>query len=93
MDLRKLVIEHRETANKLRNEIKDSKVVSMFDVNCRGIRDIIADKHTKIADEIIELIAKRAKKMANSTMDSFDQLNMAIESAPKDIEDLSNIKD
>jgi len=45
-DLQKLVIEHRETAEKLRNEIKDSKVVSMFDVNCRGIRDIIADKHT-----------------------------------------------
>ena len=65
----------------------------MFRVNCRGIRDIIADKHQRIADEIIELIAKKAKKMANETMDSFDRLNLAIESAPKDIEDLSSIKD
>ena len=65
----------------------------MFRVNCRGIRDIIADKHTKIANEIIELIAKKAKKMANETMNSFDELNLAIESAPKDIEDLSAIKD
>ena len=65
----------------------------MFRVNCRGIRDIIADKHTKIAKEIIEIIAKRAKKMANETMDSFDRLNLAVESAPKDIEDLSSIRE
>lgn len=93
IELRKLVVEHRDQANKLRAEIKDFTVVSMFRVNCRGIRDIIADKHTKIADEIIELISKKAKKMANETMDSFDRLNLAIESAPKDIEDLASIKD
>jgi len=52
----------------------------MFRVNCRGIRDIIADKHTKIANEIIELISKKAKKMANETMDAFDRLNLVIES-------------
>ena len=67
--------------------------MSMFRVNCRGIRDIIADKHTKIAKEIIEIIAKRAKKMANETMDAFDRLNLAVESAPKDIEDLSSIRE
>ena len=65
----------------------------MYKVNCRGIRDIIADKHTKIANEIIELISKKAKKMANETMDAFDRLNLAIESAPKDIEDLASIKE
>ena len=92
-DLRKLVIEHTEQAKKLRSEIKDSTVVSMFRVNCRGIRDIIADKHQKIATEIIELISQKARKMANDTMDAFERLNMAIESSPKDIEDLSQIKD
>jgi len=92
-ELRKLVVEHTEQAKKLREEIKDSCVVSMFRVNCRGIRDIIAAKHEKIAAEIIELIAKKAKVMANGTMDAFDRLNLAIESAPKDIEDLSAIKD
>ena len=65
----------------------------MFRVNCSGIRDIIATKHEKIATEIIELIAKKAKVMANGTMDAFDRLNLAIESAPKDIEDLSAIKE
>ena len=92
-ELKKLVKEHTDQAKKLRDEIKDSCVVSMFRVNCRGIRDIIATKHENIAADIIELIAKKAKVMANGTMDAFDRLNLAIESAPKDIEDLSAIKD
>lgn len=88
-----MVVEHTEQAKKLRAEIKDSTVVSMFRVNCRGIRDIIADKHQTIATAIIELISHKARKMANETMDAFDRLNLAIESAPKDIEDLSQIRD
>lgn len=31
--------------------------------------------------------------MANETMEAFDKLNLAIETAPKDIEDLSEIKE
>jgi len=92
-ELRKLVIEHTQQAQKLRSEIKDYTIVSIFKVNCRGIREVIAEKHTWIAEEIKLLIAKKAKRMANETMEAFDKLNLAIETAPKDIEDLSEIKD
>ena len=92
-ELRKMVIEHTQQAQKLRSEIKDFTIVSMFRVNCRGIREVIAEKHTFIAEEIKLLIAKKAKKVANETMEAFDKLNLAIETAPKDIEDLSEIKE
>lgn len=65
----------------------------MFLINCRKVRDIVAEKHTKIADQMIEIIAKAAKKMANDTMEGFDQVNLRVESQPKDIEELSAIKD
>jgi len=65
----------------------------MFRVSSAGIRDVVAEKHEKIASEIIEIIAKKAKKMANETMEAFDKVNMQIESSPKDIEELSRIKD
>ena len=42
---------------------------------------------------MIELIAKTAKKMATNTMEQFDNVNLRIESQPKDIEELSGIKD
>ena len=57
-----------------------TKVVSMFLINCRKMRDVVTDKHARIADQMIELIAKGAKKMANDTMESFDQMNLRIES-------------
>lgn len=34
-----------------------------------------------------------AKRLANQTMESFDKINIKIESTPKDIEELSGLKD
>lgn len=91
--LQKDVNFHRQEAERLKELIPETKVVSMFLVNCRKVRDIVAEKHTKIADQMIEIIAKAAKKMANDTMEGFDQVNLRVESQPKDIEELSSIKD
>ncbi len=57
------------------------------------IRDVIAAKHSWIAQQEIELIAKMAKRMANNTIDAFYKINDKINSTPKDIEELSQIKD
>ena len=65
----------------------------MFLVNCRKIRDQVCEKHTQIANDMIELIAKQAKRMATDTMEAFDHVNMKVESQPKDIEELSGIRD
>jgi hypothetical protein len=54
---------------------------------------MLAQKHTKIANDEIDLIAKRAKLNANILLESFEKMNNKIESAPKDIEELTSIKD
>ena len=46
-----------------------------------------------IAEQEIELIAKMAKRMANSTIDSFYKINDKINSIPNNIEELSQIRD
>lgn len=91
--LRKGVIMHRADAERLMNEIPDSIIVSMFQINVGTIRDVIAKKHTYIAEEQVKLIAKMAKRMANSTIDAFYKINDKINTQPKDIEELSTIKD
>ena len=93
LQLEKDVIFHRKEVLRLKEQIPETKVVSMFLINCGKLRDAVAKKHTKIADDMIELIAKQAKKMATATMESFDHVNMKVESQPKDIEELSSIKD
>lgn len=91
--LKKDVIFHQEEAERLSREIPDFIVVSCFKVSCKEIRSTLAQKHTKIANDEIELIAKRAKASANELLESFEKMNNKIESSPKDIEELTSIKD
>src|SRR3569833_1082114 len=65
----------------------------MFKISCREIRQNLAEKHTKIAEQEIELIGKRAKKQANDLIDIFEKMDMKICSSPKDIEELTALKD
>jgi len=91
--LRKEVIKHKQEEERLRKEIPEFIEVSYFKINCKEIRNTLANKHASIAAEQIELIAKMAKRMSNQTMEDFDKINLKIESTPKDIEELSTIKE
>lgn len=53
--------------------------ISFFKVNCKTIRDILCEKHTRIANEMIEIISKMAKAKANKTMIEFDKINVQID--------------
>jgi hypothetical protein len=59
--LRKEVTTHRAEAERLKSEIPDDIIVSIFRVSGREIRNKLVEKHTKIAKDVIDLIAKRAK--------------------------------
>ena len=91
--LKKDVVFHQKEAQRIKNEIPDDIIISIFKVNCKEIRNKLADKHLKIAKDEIDLIAKRAKVTANELLTQFDKMNMKIESHPKDIEELTALKD
>jgi len=91
--LKKDVAFHMKEAERLKSEIPDDIIVSIFKVNCKEIRNKLADKHLKIAKDQIDLIAKRAKITANELLTHFEKMNMKIESHPKDIEELTALKD
>lgn len=91
--LKKDVLFHQKEADRLKGEIPDEIIVSMFKVNCKEIRNKLVDKHLKIAKDEIELIAKRAKQSSIELLQSFEKINNKIESHPKDIEELTALKD
>lgn len=91
--LRKDVTFHQKEAQRLKSEIPDDIIISIFRVSCKEIRNRLAQKHIQIANDEIELIAKRAKINAQELMASFEKINMKIESHPKDIEELTALKD
>jgi len=53
----------------------------------------LADKHISIANQEIEIIAKRARTQADETLKTFVEINAKIEKKPTDIEDLTAIKE
>jgi dynein heavy chain len=88
--LKKDVLTHQKEAERLKGEIPDDIVVSIFRVSCREFRNRLVDKHLKIAKDEIDLIAKRAKIVANEILANFDKINIKIEGTPKDIEELTS---
>lgn len=67
---------HRSEALRLEEEIPDSMTISFYKVNCKTIRDTLVEKHNRIADEMVEIIAKMAKSKAMKTMAEFDKINI-----------------
>ena len=64
----------------------------MFNVDCREMRDSLSGKHTEIANQEIELIAKRARTTNAELLKTFKEMQEIIEKVPSNIEELTEIK-
>ena len=51
------ILEHRKEEEKLRNEIPEFVNVSIFQINCKDIRNLYVGKHSQIIEKEIKLIA------------------------------------
>lgn len=91
--LKSSIIFHQAEEKRLMAEIPAEIICSVFKISTKVIRDMLATKHKKIADEMIELIAKIAKAESTRIQEGFDKYNVKVESIPKNIEELSSIKD
>lgn len=91
--LRGSILFHRGEEERLNKEIPEEIVCSVFKISTKVIRDMLAAKHAKIANEQIELIAKIGKATSDKLLEEFEKSNSKVEGVPKNIEELSSIKD
>jgi dynein heavy chain len=91
--LRSSILFHKSEEERLQHEIPEEIICSVFKVSTKVIRDMLAAKHAKIAEEQIVLISKIAKATSDKILDDFEKSNMKVEGVPKNIEELSNIKE
>jgi hypothetical protein len=84
---------HQREEERLQKEIPEEIICSIFKISTKVIRDLLAAKHKRIAMEQIELIAKIAKATSFKILEDFEKSNMKVESVPKNIEELSSIKE
>jgi dynein heavy chain len=84
---------HLAEEKRLNDEIPEEIICSVFKISTKVIRDELAAKHRKIAEEEIILISKIAEQTSNDLLQEFELYNIQIEQIPKNIEELSAIKE
>lgn len=84
--------EHRKEENRLRKEIPEFVNVSIFQINCKDIRNLYVGKHSQIIDKEVKLIAQKGKELNYTLSTKFDEINERIRRVPKNIEELTETK-
>lgn len=87
------IIFHKAEEKRLQEAIPEEIICSFFKISTKVIRDELAEKHKKIAEDEIILISKIADRTSNELLAQFDEYNIQVEQTPKNIEELSAIKD
>ena len=92
-ELRDEIRDRRTMQQSVLMDIPDSIEVSCFLVGCKELRTYLAGKHSTIADSMLELIAQRTRDGNNTLQDYFKDLFKQISKPPKDIEELTAVKE
>lgn len=70
---------HQAEEKRLQKEIPEEIICSIFKISTKVIRDELAAKHKRIAEEEILLIAKIAQQTSNDLLKEFELYNVQIE--------------
>ena len=82
----------RDLEKTLKERIPESVVVSIFRINIKDIRNLYVGKYQQIVEKEIKLIATKAFEKNYAVSTKFGQITEVITKAPKDIEELTDIK-
>lgn len=85
-------MDHRKEEERLRDQIPEFVTVSIFQINCKDIRNMYVGKHANIIEKEVKLIAQKAKEQNYKLSTRFDEINERIKRPPKNIEELTETK-
>jgi dynein heavy chain len=64
------------------------KFGQFFEVNCVTIRDFLAEKHSDLAQRILEHITSLARLKTDSICETFDEMLVTVETPPTNVEEI-----
>ena len=91
-ELRHDIEVHKEKERRLLEKIPEFVYVSMFQVDCKDIRNMYAQKYQQIVEKEIRLIAQKAKDKNYDLTASFGQMEEKIKKPPTTIDELTDLK-
>ena len=92
-ELKEEITKHQELEKSILEEIPEIIRVSCFEVHCKEVRNTLAGKHISFVKHLIEMIAQKARDNTVKMLEEFRKMQREISKPPKDIEELTEIKD
>ena len=92
-ELKEEILKHQEMEKKILEEIPEKIRVSCFEVHCKEVRNTLAGKHISFVKHLIEMIAQKSRDATVKMLEEFRKMHREISRPPKDIEELTEIKD
>lgn len=91
-ELRADIYENMKKEEQIKALIPDSVNVSMFQINCKDIRNFYAGKFQQIVEKEIKLIQQKGKDETHKISAKFQEITAKINSMPKNIDELTDTK-
>lgn len=91
-ELRADIYENMKKEEQIKALIPDSVNVSMFQINCKDIRNFYAGKFQQIVEKEIKLIQQKSKDETHKIAAKFAEITSKINAVPKNIDELTDTK-
>jgi dynein heavy chain, axonemal len=91
-ELRADIYDNMKKEEQIRELIPESVSVSMFQINCKDIRNFYAGKFQQIVEKEIKLIQQKGKDETHKLQAKFGEITNKINTVPKTIDELTDTK-
>ena len=91
-DLKDLARKHMEASQNILETVPTSTNLGLVHVSCSEMRDFLCEKHQEYADKILDLLNEKTRDFSMVVSSKFSEIQLKVQEAPKDIEELSEQK-
>lgn len=88
----KVVESHKEQREALLGRLPSSVHLGLFVVQTSGVRDMLAEKHTAIAQKTLDILAELGQRSAAKLIEEYHSIYRRLQHVPRSIEELTEIR-
>jgi len=92
-EAKQCILEHLAKETEVLEAFPDTVVVGLFEVSCGEIRKMLANKHRKIVELLIQMLGARFREWSEDISTQFQSMFSQLRKPVKDIEEISAMRD
>ncbi|CAD7943415.1 unnamed protein product [Amoebophrya sp. A25] len=92
-DIAKHIHEEQDKERAIMESLPESVTAGLYEISVKEARNLFAKKHNTVAAELVKLVDKRYREMTESLLTQYTKIKIALKKPPKDVEELTEIKE